>query len=284
MQKFLIGTGIGGAALSFGALCYLIKTCGEGLDPIYRVLSRNPALQNQILATKDGVVGFLGDCYSPLLTAWWKHYRDMHHSEKDFKFEGNVFPESEISFLHGDAGELRDMAIPFIERLEGVYAEFDEANNGTPMRVVEVPDGYFCGIMEDPETGIECVEEYPQTWQSMSDEEYRCLAAIRKFAGREADDGSWYKDDTVYEIGRDVRIAFHGNVALAYCSDMGDDEPKYVFLRKNEYYIATKDHPKVVFEVQGIQRSKLIFNTVFHDASDFEGYAYLMQIVKKEST
>lgn len=279
MQKFLIGTGIGGAALSFGALCYLIKHYGKDLDPIYQAMNDNPL--RKIVANSDGEVGFPGECYSPLLTAWWKHYRERHNSAKDFDFETNVSPQSELSYLNGESGKLRDMVIPFIERLDGEYAEFDDANNDTPMRIIEVPDGYFCGILEDPETGIECVEEYPQTWCAMSDPEYRCLSAIRKFVHRDAEDDSWYQDDKVYDIGGGVRIAFHENVALAYCTDM-EGEDKYVFLRKNEYYIATEDHPKVVFEVQGIQRTKLIFNTVFHDASDFEGYACLVPLLKKE--
>jgi hypothetical protein len=233
----------------------------------------------KIVANSDGEVGFPGECYSPLLTAWWKHYRERHNSVKDFDFETNVSPQSELSYLNGESGKLRDMVIPFIERLDGEYAEFDDANNDTPMRIVEVPDGYFCGILEDSETGIECVEEYPQTWCAMSDPEYRCLAAIRKFVHRDAEDDSWYQDDKVYDIGGGVRIAFHENVALAYCTDMGDED-KYVFLRKSEYYIATEDHPRVVFEVQGLQRTKLIFNTVFHDASDFEGYACLVPLLK----
>ena len=47
MQKFLVGTNIGGAAISFGAVKYLIRKCGEGLDPLWQALTKTVLNENK---------------------------------------------------------------------------------------------------------------------------------------------------------------------------------------------------------------------------------------------
>lgn len=138
MQKFLVCPAVGGAAITFAAVKYLVKNYGEGIDPIFEVLNRNP----DGISDSHGQVGFVEqDLYSPLLTEWWRLFKSRHTSaSKEFTFAENVTDSSELPFLWGDYAGIRNMLIPFIERMEGHYVMFDKLNNDTPLRVVEVPD------------------------------------------------------------------------------------------------------------------------------------------------
>ena len=274
MQKFLVGPGIGGAAISLGAVKYLVRTCGEGLDPVWEYMNTHP---DEKVDESNGEVGFVSkDLFSPLLTEWWRLYRMGHHSDRELAFE-DIADEAEISFLYGEYNSIRDSLIPFVERLKGQYDVLDMENGDTPLRIVEVPDGYFCGVVDDPETGCEVVEEYPRIWHARYDGEYRCLAELKKFCWRDASDTSWLEEDKVYELGH-ARVAFHGDYGVAQCHVV-DRNDSYLFLRKNEYHHAVGDRPKVVFEVRDEHESRLPFTNAFRDIGEVETYARLVALL-----
>lgn len=284
MQKFLVCPAIGGAAITFEAVKYLVKNYGEGIDPIFEVLNRNP----DGISDSHGQVGFVEqDLYSPLLTEWWRLFKSRHTSaSKEFTFAENVTDSSELPFLWGDYAGIRNMLIPFIERMEGHYVMFDKLNNDTPLRVVEVPDGYYCGISEDPETGCEFVEEYPRLWHARSDDEYKFIALVKRFVAHDASTHDWYVDDKVYDIstvGGVVTIVLSGKYGAARCKN-DDGEVKYLFLRKNEYYKATGEHPeRVIFEINDLIESRFSLNDPFKDADAVLAYARLVTLLENES-
>lgn len=272
MQKFLVGPDVGGAAISFGAAKYLVQQCGEGIDPLWQDINEHPDWK---ISESHGEVGFVEkSVFSPLLTAWWKYYSGSKTCDKEFTFDDNVTDSSEISFLYGESRDMRTVLIPYIERLDGNFYVFDHENNGTPLRIVEVPDGYFCGVMEDPETGCECVEEYPRMWHARYDDEYRVLAEIRKFCYRDAENTVWFEDGKVYELEH-AKIVLSGDSGVALCN-AGDRGEFYLFLTKNTYYRATDDRPRVVFEVVDEHESRFGLPEPFKPAKRIDSFVALI--------
>lgn len=277
MQKFLVGPNVGGAAITFGAVKYLIRKCGEGLDPLWQAMNENPGWP---ILESHGEVGFVEqDLFSPLLTAWWKYFKGSKTTTEEFLFDGNVRDNSEIGFLYGESSDLRGILIPFIERLEGNFAEFDKANNDTQLRVVEVPDGFFCGVSEDPETGCEVVEEYPKMWHARYDSEYRILAEIKKFCYRDASTTDWFEDGKVYQLADSLKIVLSGNYGVALCKT---DERGwyYLFLAKNTYYRTVGDRPKVVFEIVDEHEAKFGLLETFKEAAKVDAYVALIAKIR----
>lgn len=284
MQKFLVCPAVGGAAITFEAVKYLIKEYGEGIDPIFEALNRNP----DGISESYGQVGFAEqELYSPLLTEWWRLFKSRRTpASKEFTFTETVTGSSELPSLWGFYAGIRNMLIPFIERMEGHYTMFDKLNNDTPLRVVEVPDGYYCGIAEDPESGCEFVEEYPRLWHARSDDEYKFIALVKRFVAHDASKHDWYADGNVYDIstvGGVVTIVLSGKYGAARCKN-DDGEVKYLFLRKNEYYMATAEHPwRVIFEINDLIESRFSLNDPFKEADAVLAYARLVTLLDNES-
>ena len=281
MQKFLVGPSVGGASITFGAVRYLIRTVGEGLDPLWQYMNEHPS--DNAISESNGSVGYVDkDLFSPLMSAWWKHFKSHRHipDGREFDFDTNISDDSELAFLWGEHAEMRKMLIPFIERLEGEFAEFDRLNGKTPLRVVEVPDGYYCIVADDYETGCEYVEEISRTWGAMHDDEYRAVAAVRKFVAHDASKHDWYEEDKVYSLGGSILLVLSGKYGAARCT-IGDGNTRYLFLRKNEYYCATEEHPeKTTFEINNIPSSKFALDEPFVDGDRALAYAKLVGLLE----
>ena len=278
MQKFLVCPAIGGAAITFGAAKFLVRHCGEGIDPAWQYMNENPGLR---VTESHGQVGYVGrDIYSPLLTEWWRLFRmSRAKASGSFTFGDNVCDKSELTFLWGDYAGIRDMLLPFVERLDGDYATFDQLNNNTPLRIVEVPDGYYCGISEDPETGCEFVEEHSMIWHARFDEEYAAIAKVRRFCAHDASTADWYEDGHVYDLDG-VSLVLSGVYGAARLSTR-EDGAKYMFLKRNEYYRATPEHPwKCAFEINDLHESKFRLSRTFTDAGDAVAYARLVTLLE----
>jgi hypothetical protein len=285
MQKFLVCPAIGGAAISFAAVKYLIRECGDGIDPLYRYMNDHPG---EHVSESGGKVGFPGEgLYSPLLTEWWRLFssRRITHGQ-ELTFDDLVSDTTTLSFLWGEVARIRDMLVPFIERLDGHYAMFDIMNDKTPLRIVEVPDGYYCGVTEDSETGCEFVEEYPRIWHARSDDEYMAIAAVKRFVAHDASKGDWYQELKVYDLstgGCGIRLVLSGKYGAARCVN-GEGETKYLFLTRNEYYRATEDHPeKTIFEINDLAETRFTNSDPFVDADRVSAYARLVGLLEADA-
>ena len=284
MQKFLVCPVPGGASLTFAAVKYLIKTCGEGIDPLFQYMNEHPG---EHVAESDGQIGYPGEgLYSPLLTEWWKQFKRRRADAAGLTFAGLVSDNSTLSFLWAEAADIRKMLVPFVERLEGRYAMLDLMNNNVPLRVVDVPDGFCCGVTEDSETGCEFVEEYPRLWHARSDDEYKFIAQVKKFITRDASKQDWYEEGKVYDIGTvdgKVMLVLSGKYGAARCVN-GEGDVKYLFLKKNEYYRATEEHPeRVIFEINNLVESRFTPNYTFVDAKEAVAYAKLVVLLEDDA-
>ena len=285
MQKFLVCPAAGGASISFAAVKYLIRECGEGLDPTWQYMNDH---LGEHVSESGGKVGFPGEgLYSPLLTEWWKQFkRRRADNVAGLTFAGLVSDNSTLSFLWAEAACIRKMLVPFIERLAGHYAMFDLMNNNTPLRIVEVPDGYYCGVTEDSETGCEFVEEYPRIWHARSDDEYMAIAAVKQFVAHDASKGDWYQELKVYDLstgGCGIKLVLSGKYGAARCIN-GEGEKKYLFLTRNEYYKATEDHPeRVIFEINNLVESRFTPDNTFVDAKEAVAYAKLVALLEDDA-
>lgn len=282
MQKFLVCPAVGGAAISFAAVKYLIRECGDGIDPLYRYMNDHPG---EHVSESGGKVGFPGEgLYSPLLTEWWRLFssRRITHGQ-ELTFDDLVSDTTTLSFLWGEVARIRDMLVPFIERLDGHYAMFDIMNDKTPLRIVEVPDGYHCGVTEDPETGCEFVEEYPKIWHARDDDDYAFIAAVKKFCAHDASKHDWYNEHEVYDLRTDrgtVSLVLSGKYGVARCTN-AEAEVKYMFIRKNEYYRPTDDHPeKAIFEICNLVQNRFSVQPVLVDAEQVLEYARLTALLE----
>ena len=284
MQKFLVCQAVGGASVTFGALAFLIKDYGDGLDPTHMAMNECPGKVTE----SDGRIGYPArGVFSPLLTKWWTCYSEQYarlHDGERLEF-GAVKDDSCIRLRMANASEIRDMLVPYVERMRGHYAMLDELNGGTPLRVVEVPDGYLCTVLEDPETGCEYVEELRRVWNTRSDDEYRFIANVQGFIARDASKHDWYEEDTLYDLstvrGR-VGLVISGKYGVARC-ETDEGNVTYLFIRRNEYYRATPDHPeKVMFEIVGLNQCALVTENPFKDAEEVLAYAKLALELENE--
>jgi len=284
MQKFLVCPAVGGASVTFGALLYLIKTHGDGLDPLYRYMAEHP---DEKLSESQGEVGYPEHgLSSPLLTAWWKLFtgsRPRPVNGNPPAFADTVHEYSELHCLWGDNGNIRCMLVPFVERCCGDYRLLDRHNNNTPLRIVEVPDGYHCGVTEDPETGCEFVEEYPKIWHARDDDDYAFIAAVKKFCAHDASKHDWYNEHEVYDLRTNrgtVSLVLSGKYGVARCTN-AEAEVKYMFIRKNEYYRPTDDHPeKAIFEICNLVQNRFSVQPVLVDAEQVLEYARLTALLE----
>lgn len=131
-------------------------------------------------------------------------------AKADYEFEndgGEHLPS--ISFCRDI---FRNMLIPFVETLEGNYAELDEVNDGCRLRLVEVPYGHSCYISEDSELGTEFVEEWPESWRAPQDERMKVSIALDKMLC-----GYKYSQENSYIENEDksIQCAFTEKYGLA---------------------------------------------------------------------
>ena len=272
MQKFVVGPGIGGASISWGAAKYLVQM--NKSDPVYG--AKPDEIGCSPINEKEGDVGVLEkDLFSPLLSAWWHKYVER-------------FPETRFVELD-DAADLflgtwsgspvRELLVPYLDCLNGDYARLDTLNGGVELRIAEVPEGYQCGVIEDPDTGCEVVEEYPRIWHALPDDEYRFVRLVRNFcSSAERDPGEFARQDFVYEISG-LKIALHGDYGMAKCR-MNDGGCSYLLLKKNTYYCATEDHGKECYEILGDRENKFSLPRLFRGDEEMKAYFSLLKLLE----
>ena len=263
MQKFLVGPGIGGAHLTWKGVKTLVFKFGMGIDLLYGF---NP----DMLFESYGQVG-INDMFSPLLSLWWQKFHERY-SDKAF---GMLEDDYTLRLGYGD-DDIREKIIPFIEAMQGDYAEFDEANDDCQLRVVEVPEGYQCIIVEDPEMGCETVQEAARMWPVPRDDEWRAILAVRRFChDAEMHPEARIEDRIPYScVG--VTMMFLGDYGVAR-STKGD----YMFLKKNTYYKANDDHGKECFEIIGDRPNRFITERPVKDGEAVLAYAELVDLMEK---
>jgi hypothetical protein len=279
MQKFVVGPGIGGAALSWGAAKYLTQM--HKPDPLYGTdlakLACSTASGNDCgieIAGEDGVI--VGVKCSPLLTAWWNEF---HSRFPDVPFDGlKDSDEVYMGAWHGNP--LRELLVPYLEDLMGSYSRLDSLNNGTELRIAEVPEGYHCGVREDPESGCEVVEEYPRFWHALPDEEYRYVRLVRNFCDSASENPEEFAvQDFVYEVAG-LKIALHGDYGMAKCKK-SDGEFMYLLLKKNTYYnSSTAEHGKECYDILGDRESKFSLPRLFRGDEEMKAYFSLLKLLE----
>lgn len=263
MQKFVVGPGIGGAHLTWKGVKTLVYKYGMGLDPLYGYRLGD-------LFESFGRVG-INDIFSDLLSTWWQKYHERY-SDKTFE---SLESDDTLLIGYGD-DDIREKLIPFIEAMQGDYAEFDEANDDCQLRVVEVPEGYQCIIVEDPEMGCETVQEAARMWPVPRDDEWRAILAVRRFChDAEMHPEARIEDRIPYPcVG--VTMMFLGDYGVARSTN-GD----YMFLKKNTYYKAKDDHGKECFEIIGDRPNRFITERPVKDGEAVLAYAELVDLMEK---
>lgn len=262
MQKFVVGPGIGGAHLTWYGAKTLVFKYGLGIDPLY-------GLDEGMLFESHGQVG-INDIFSDLLSTWWQKYHERY-SDKTFD---SLESDDTLLIGYGD-DDIREKLIPFIEAMQGDYAEFDEANDCCPLRVVEVPEGYQCIIVPDPEMGCETVQEVARMWPVPHDDEWRAILTVRKFCHDiEMHPEKPIEDRKVYG-GFGVSMVFQGDYGVARILN-----GEYLFLKKNTYYTATDDHGKECFEILGDKPNKFTMERPVHDGQSVRTYVKLINILE----
>ena len=277
MQKFVVSPSIGGASITWAAVKYLVKLVDDNDMP----LDAGCSLDIGELAESRGEVGYPEEgTFSPLLSAWWTCYKDSH---KDAEFD-KLADDDSVYMGCFYSKSLRAKLLPFIETLAGDYDTLDSLNDGCELRVVEVPDGYQCGVVEDPESGCEVVEEFPQIWVAMKDDEYRFLRAVREVCETASINRTWEKEtpSIVYDWtdrkGYHTKVAINGEYGMAKC--VKGDSVSYLFLKKNTYYTATADHGKECYEIVGDKENKFRLPVIFHGEERVKAYFALAKLLE----
>ena len=277
MQKFVVSPSIGGASLTWGAVKFLSRLTNSEDVPYDAAYE----LKDSELSESNGEVGCPEtSTYSPLLSMWWSYYHDRHKDDSFCGLQGDDSVYLGCSY----AKPLRDMLAPFLEELGGDYSKLDSLNDGCELRIVEAPDGYHCGVVEDPETGCEVVEEYPRIWVAMKDDEYRFIRIVREVCREASEKRKWNCNATclVYDWttgdGYSVKIATHKEYAVAKCTK--DGEVSYLFLKKNTYYKKTDDHGQECYEIVGDKENKFRLPVLFHPGNEVKAYCELIAFIE----
>ena len=280
MQKFVVSPSIGGASITWAAVKYLARLIGGDNDDTPLDLAFE--IKDEELGEAHGTIGNLDkDIFSPLLTVWWSFYKEYH---KDAEF-AQLNEDDSVYLGCYYSGDLRKKLLPFIEVLGGDYRMLDSLNDGCELRVIEVPDGYQCGVTGDPETGCEVVEEYPRIWVTMKDDEYRFLRTVRDVCDKISKERAWEGKEgpvVAYDwtdaMGFHTKVAVDGVYGVAKC--MKDGNVSYLYLKKNTYYTATDDHGKECYEIVGDKENKFRFNVVFHEGDEVRAYFSLIKALE----
>lgn len=292
MQRFLIGPSIGGAKLTKAAVEYIIRY-ERGLhrsitfEMAIDVNNHDEKFENVYANYTDSNEGRY--VYEPLYTEWWRIYRHYH---ENVKFE-DVPSDAMIDLPTMGVSEIRDLIMMYLVKSpygstisKELASELDKLNNGYELRIVEVPDGYQCIIMDDQEYGTEAVHECTKMWNADQDNDGFSKQQIKEFAYYESQsNGKSVFPDTIIVNGattvgdpivyKDLIIAKKGDRAVVYSKLNG----KLAFLKRNKYYCETAGHPIEWFEIVGDELNKFQLHQIFHDFETIHEYYSLIQAV-----
>lgn len=263
MQRFLVGPGMGGAKLTKAAIEFIIKKnsvsqidsfSDDGYGNVF-VSYVNP----ERMPTCDA-----------LYTEWYKHYCSVHQAIPLDQIKPNKLIDLPI---HSD---IRDLVIMYM--VNSLYdsllpreyiEELDQLNNGYELRIIEVPDGYHCHIVNDMECGYESVEEFSRMWVVGHDSESFTKQQIKRFAKIYAD-GFRIKNLDQFGVGEfmDLLIVVQDNRAVVFSKL----SKQFAFLKKTTYHTANNDHPKEWFEIIGDINFKYQTVPLFFDVESVQEY------------
>lgn len=185
--------------------------------------------------------------------------------------------------------EIRDLALMYMVNstydslLSNEYvAELDRLNNGSELRIIDMPEGYHCHIATDPENGCEYVEEYKRLWFAERDADLFTKQQIKRFACTYCE-GLPLKNVDQFNVGEymDLLITVRGDRAVVYSKL----NKQFAFLKKAKYYTYTDDHPKEWFEIIGDLNNKYQTAPIFYDMESVNDYCEMVnQLVGSASS
>lgn len=274
MPKVLVSTSIGIPQISLGAAKYLAERVGDTVSPDPYFL---PADSNgKALAVFGGS--------SKLIKAWLVHFNNTKSCYDDAgnPLQGDVPDTASVNLSFDTTGsELRNTLVSYVDALGGDYKMLDKLNDNNTLRIVDIPEGVRYIIAEDPELGVESVQEVPRIWNAYHDEDYRFLVWVKKICSKDASDSKLFPR---IKLGNGYGIAFEGNYGMAInYANTPYTTRKILLLKKNTYYRATKEHPQCVFEVVNEHNNPVVNLGPFIDADEFNAYANLYsRLITKE--
>lgn len=169
---------------------------------------------------------------------WNKYFKDFGRKKEDGESES-----IEFSSYTEESYDFREILCNMVKELHYDYQKFDELNEGVLLRIVLAPDdGHKYVIM----SGEYC-EYLTQSGKNIfvkNDWEMRANYIISNFCYTHED-----LEKTTYVVElENVRIVFDEEYGLAEVKNP-KNEFVYYILKKNEYFKATKEHPKICFEI-----------------------------------
>lgn len=276
MQHFLISPSVGGAIFTKAALEFIIKET-EIIPPIGFIES-------------DGIVYSMYDSEKfperlptacPLYSEWWHIYTSQYPGSVFSELEGSNYIDIPPHSDFRDLIVLHILPSGYTYRNADFFKKLDEANNGTELRIVDVPDGYHCFIVADPEYDCESVQELGRTWVPMTDERMLTKQLFIKFSHDFSTGGGtlegYNTEGTPFKY-EDLVIAIQGEHGAVYSKISNE----MFFIRMSTYFCETADHPKEWFEIVGETYGKLQTWPAFHDIETVKSYVSLAEAVMKE--
>ncbi len=274
MPKVLVSTSIGIPQISLGAAKYLAERVGDTVSPAPYFLPMDS--DGKPLAVFGGS--------SKLIKAWLVHFNNTKscYDDSGNPLQGDVPDTASVNLSFDMTGsELRDTLVSYVDALGGDYKMLDRLNDNNTLRIVDIPEGVRYMITEDPELGVESVQDIPRIWNAYHDEDYRFLVWVKKICSKDASDSKLFPR---LQLGNGYGIAFEGNYGMAInYAHTPYTMRKILLLKKNTYYRATKEHPQCVFEVVNEHNNPVVNLGPFIDADEFNAYANLYsRLITKE--
>lgn len=274
MPKVLVSTSIGVPQISLGAAKYLAERVGDTVSPAPSFAP--PDADGKTMAVIGGS--------SKLIKAWVVHFNQSKscYDDNGNPLQGDIPDTASVDLSFSSAArELRDILTPYVDSLRGDYKMLDKLNDNNTLRIVDIPEGVRYMIAEDPELGVESVQEVPRIWNAYHDEDYRFLMWVKKICAKDASNTKLFPK---LQLGNGYGIAFEGDYGMAInYAHTPYTMRKILLLKKNIYYCATKEHPQCVFEVVNEHNNPVVNLGPFIDADEFKAYADLYsRLITKE--
>lgn len=168
---------------------------------------------------------------------FWKTFQERYFDddEENPEFYDLDWDES----VYDSQDELRKATLLILEKVIDFHT-LDRLNDGTELRIVEVPDGVSAYVMEDGETGHEFVTEPHRTWSPQDTWRVSAKNSIDMFCRsyRYSPDNSLVKDgDIVYAFEEHIGVA---RVRKCYYEQTYNGGHRYVS-SADYYYVFLED-------------------------------------------
>lgn len=267
MPKVLVSSSIGVPQVTLGAVKYLAGRAGDTVSPApYFMQPKDDGKSVAVIGSS-----------SPLVRAWVVHFNQTTQcvDNEGKPLSGDIPDEYTVTLSHDTTGrELRNMLVSYVDALEGDYKRLDERNDGNLLRLVDVPEGVRYIITEDPELGVESVQEVSRMWNPYHDEDYRFLVWVKKCCRKDASDERKFTRQLKLYHGYGLAIEGDYGMAINYAHTPNATK-KVLLLKKNTYYCATPEHPKCCYEIVNENSNSVVNFGPFINADAFSAYSQL---------